>query len=55
MRNYRNERQWRMTKYSEVRAYIDKDLGLELRRKLKKENKTITGWVRENAQKYLEP
>lgn len=55
MRNYNNEMLWRKSKYDEIRAHIDKNTGEKLRKKLKKEQKTIASWVRENAKKYLEP
>ena len=52
-RNYEKERQWQLKKYDQIRANIDKDLGTELRLKLKKEGKSIASWVTENAKKYL--
>lgn len=52
-RNYEKEREWKLKKYDEIRANIDKELGTELRAKLKKEGKTIAGWVTDNAKKYL--
>lgn len=54
MRNYQKEAIWLRNKYDHIRARIDKELGKKLRLKLKKENKTIAAWVRENAIKYLE-
>ena len=53
-RNYEKEREWQKNKYDEIRAKIDKELGTELRKKLKNEGKSIATWVSENAQKYLE-
>lgn len=53
MRNYQNESKWQKNKYDTIRASLDKELGKKLRIKLKKENLTITGWVRDNAIKYL--
>lgn len=53
-RNYKKEREWQLKKYNEIRANINKDLGLQLREKLKKEGKTIAKWITENAQKYLQ-
>lgn len=52
-RNYEKEREWQLKKYDQIRANIDKELGTELREKLKKERKTVAGWVTENAKKYL--
>ena len=34
-------------------GYIDKDLGDSLKAKLKRENKTIAGWIRDCAEYYL--
>lgn len=53
-RNYKKEREWQLKKYNEIRANINRDLGLQLRKKLKKEGKTIAKWITENAQKYLQ-
>lgn len=53
MRNYKKENDWKKNKYTEVRANIDKELGLELKNKLKENNKTIASWITENAKKYL--
>lgn len=52
-RNYKKEREWQIQKYDQIRANIDKELGTALREKLKKEGKTVAGWVTENAKKYL--
>lgn len=52
-RNYEKEYKWQMQKYDQLKAHIDKNLGLQLREKLKKENKTIAGWITENAKKYI--
>lgn len=52
-RNYKKEREWQLQKYDQIRANIDKELGTELREKLKKEGKTVASWVAENAKKYL--
>lgn len=54
MRNYEKERKWQLEKYDEIRAKIDKELGTELRAKLKKENRSIANWITDNAKKYLE-
>ena len=43
----------KLEKYDQIRANIDKDLGIELRNKLKEEGKSIASWVTENAKKYL--
>lgn len=53
MRNYKKEREWQLQKYDQIRANIDKNLGTELRKKLKREGITITSWVSENAKKFL--
>lgn len=52
-RNYKGEANWRRKKYDEIRASIEKGLGKELREKLKRENKTIAGWVKDCAEKYI--
>ena len=52
-RNYEKEREWQLKKYDQIRANIDKELGTELRNKLKEEGKSIASWVTENAKKYL--
>ena len=52
-RNYKKEREWQLKKYNEIRANIDKNLGLELRQKLKEEKKTIASWITENAKNYV--
>ena len=53
-RNYKNEAEWKKNKYVEIRGNIDKELGLELKQKLKENNKPIAEWITENAKKYLE-
>lgn len=53
-RNYQKEREWKIKKYDEIRANIDKELGAKLRLKLKQENKTIASWIKENAETYVE-
>lgn len=53
-RNYQKEREWQLQKYDQIRANIDKELGSELRKKLKKDGKSIASWITENAKKYLE-
>ena len=52
-RNYEKEREWQLKKYDQIRANIDKELGTELRKKLKSNGKSIASWVTENAKKYL--
>lgn len=54
IRNYKKEREWQLQKYDQIRANIDKQLGTELRTKLKNEGKSIASWITENAKKYLE-
>lgn len=53
MRNYKKEREWKKNKYDEIRANIDKELGKELRQKLKDENRSIANWITENAKEYI--
>lgn len=52
-RNYKKEYDWQVSKYDEIRAKIDKELGTKLRLKLKAENKTIASWITENAKEYI--
>lgn len=52
-RNYENEKSWLKEKYTRIDARIDKDLGLQLKEKLKSENKSLATWITENARKYL--
>lgn len=53
MRDYKKEAKRNKERYDEIRANIDKQLGQELRKKLKLEHKTIAGWVKENAKYYI--
>ena len=52
-RNYKKENEWKKNKYEEVRANIDKDSGIKLKQKLKREGKTIAEWISENAHKDI--
>lgn len=52
-RDYKKENEWKKNKYEEVRANIDKKLGIELKSKLKEEEKTVAEWITDNAKKYL--
>ena len=52
-RNYKNESMWQREKYTRRNAYIDKDLGNDLRKKLQKNKKPIATWVKECAIEYL--
>ena len=40
-------------KYERIDVRINKELGLELKEKLQKNNQTIRGWIEEEARKYL--
>lgn len=53
-RNYENEKNWLKEKYSRIDARIDKKLGLQLKEKLKSENKSLATWITENAKLYLQ-
>ena len=44
---------WKKNKYEEVRGNIDKELGTELKAKLKEEGISIAEWITNNAKKYL--
>ncbi len=52
-RNFKKEREWAKTKYTRILGDIDKELGENLKKKLKEENKSIASWITENAKKYL--
>ena len=52
-RDIKKEKEWAKAKYTRILGDIDKELGDELKEKLKKENKSIAGWITENAKKYL--
>lgn len=52
-RNYQKENEWKKNKYEEIRGSIDKELGLELRKQLQSEGKSVAEWITENAKKYL--
>lgn len=52
-RNYKKENEWAKQKYTRILADIDKDLGIELKEKLKNEGRSIASWITENAKKYL--
>ena len=52
-RNLENEDKWAKEKYERINARIDKDLGLELKKQLQEDGKSIAGWITENAKKYL--
>ena len=53
-RNYKKENEWKKTKYTTIRADIDKQLGDDLKERLKSDKKTIANWITENAKQYLE-
>ena len=52
-RDIKKEKEWAKTKYTRILGDIDKELGDELKDKLKKEGKSIAGWITDNAKKYL--
>lgn len=52
-RNYENEKNWLKEKYTRIDARIDKDLGIQLKEKLKSENKSLATWITEKAREYL--
>ena len=52
-RDTKKEYKWSKTKYVRILGDIDKDLGTELKRKLKEEGKSVASWITENAKKYL--
>ncbi len=52
-RDYQREMNWRKDKYTRIDCFIDKNLGEDLKEKLKKNHKSIAMWVTENAEEYL--
>lgn len=52
-RNTKKEYEWSKQKYTRILGDIDKELGEELKEKLKSENRSIASWITENAKKYL--
>lgn len=52
-RNIEKEYDWSKQKYEPIFARIEKQLGLELKQKLKDEGKSTAEWITENAKKYL--
>ena len=52
-RDYKKENAWKKNKYEEVRGNIDKELGTELKAKLKEEGKSIAEWITNNAKNYF--
>lgn len=52
-RDTKKEYQWSKQKYTRILGDIDKELGDELKDRLKKEGKSIASWITENAKKYL--
>lgn len=53
MRNYKKESDWQKTKYDVIKASIDKELGTKLREKLKKDNMTISEFIKKCIYDYL--
>lgn len=53
MRDLKKESEWRKNKYTRVLADLDKELGDKLKDKLKTEGKSVSDWIRENAEKYI--
>ena len=53
MRNYKKEREWQVSKYDQITANIDKQLGNKLRQKLKEQNITIAKWIKNNAEQFI--
>lgn len=53
-RNTKKEYEWSKQKYTRILGDIDKELGIELKAKLKQDGKSVASWITENAKKYLE-
>lgn len=54
MRNYKKENEYNKRKYEHFSVCINKNLGIELKQKLKNENRSISNWITENAKDYIE-
>ena len=52
-RNAKKEYEWSKQKYTRILGDIDKELGDELKEKLKNEGKSIASWITDCAKKYL--
>ncbi len=52
-RNTKKEYAWSKRKYTRILGDIDKELGDELKEKLKSEEKSIASWITDCAKKYL--
>lgn len=52
-RNTKKEYEWSKQKYTRILGDIDKELGDELKEKLKSEGKSIASWITDCAKKYL--
>lgn len=52
-RDIKKEYKWSKNKYTRILGDVDKELGEELKEKLKNEGKSIASWITENAKKYL--
>lgn len=53
MRNYKKESEWSRNKYEELRARIEKDIGLKFKEYLKSKNMTFADWLREKIKEEL--
>ncbi len=52
-RDTKKEYEWNKKKYTRILGDIDKELGNELKEKLKSEGKSVASWITGNAKKYL--
>lgn len=53
-RDYKKEYEEQKERYCLVKGYLNKNLGEKLKIALKKEKKTMSKWISENAIKYLD-
>ena len=53
MRNYKKEAAWAKGKYIRISVRLEKELGKNLKKKLKIKGLSISNWVRQNAKTYL--
>ena len=52
-RDLKKESEWRKKKYKRYVVDVEKDLAEEFSKKLEKEGKPYSSWIKENIKKYL--
>lgn len=51
--HYKRHAKWQKQKYTRIVADIDKQLGIDLKDKVKQNNISIAGWITQHAKEYL--